>query len=60
MQRTTVGFEDSGFGRAAVEALAAVIEEGFESRSLQRNPHVVLLDETWYHHHMKPALAEVC
>ena len=60
MGRTTVGFEDSGFGRAAVETLAEVIHEGFESRALQRNPHIVLLDESWYHENMKPALAEVC
>jgi hypothetical protein len=33
---------------------------GYETRALQRNPHVVLLDTDWYHNDMKPVLAEWC
>ena len=35
-----------------------VLSDGYASRSLQRLPHVTLLNTEWYHEHLKPVLAD--
>jgi hypothetical protein len=39
------------------QSIRAVLEEGFEARSLQRQPHLTLLSVEFYHSKLKPLLA---
>eukprot|EP00808_Paulinella_micropora_P006835 g75373.t1 len=41
-----------------LKKLKAVVEEGYKIQALQRLPHVTLLNQEYYHVHMKPLLAE--
>eukprot|EP00808_Paulinella_micropora_P015456 g71669.t1 len=40
--------------------LAKVIKEGYDTRALQKLPHVTLLNHEFYHNSLKPLLAEWC
>ena len=42
---------------AESNALGSVIEEGYNAHALQRNPHLVLLDDAFYRDRMLPLLA---
>lgn len=47
---------DSRMAESILEDLAMVIQEGVETHSLQMNPHLCLLQESFYHSRMKPLL----
>lgn len=51
-------FEQSGGALDILERLAAKIDEGYRTKSLQRLPHVTLLNPDYYHEQLKPILAE--
>lgn len=56
--RISVGFKQSSRAKALLEKIRGVITQGYESRALQRNPHIVLLNTEWYHSDLKPVMAE--
>eukprot|EP01047_Picozoa_sp_COSAG01_P102761 COSAG01_NODE_32305_length_583_cov_1.049587_1_plen_91_part_00 len=35
-----------------------VIDDGLETRALQKTPHIILLNPDWYHEQMKPIVAD--
>lgn len=47
--RMSVGFKSSKRAAAILHKLSAVMNEGYQSRALQRNPHCLLLNVDWYH-----------
>ena len=51
-------YEQQGTALTILQRLSAVIEEGFKTKSLQRLPHVQLLNKEFYHEKMKPVLAD--
>lgn len=51
-------FEQQGNALHILKRLAAVIQAGIVNKSLQRLPHITLLDKEFYHSQMKPVLAE--
>jgi len=54
----SVNFEQSARAHAVLEELAAVIEAGYQEHTLQRSPHLTLLNEEWYERAMKPVMAK--
>ena len=50
----SVGFQDSSRAHTILHELEGVISVGYELRSLQKLPHLVLLNEEWYKSHMMP------
>ena len=54
----SVNFEQSALAHSILRKLTAAIDEGHESRALQRSPHLVLLNHDWYHCTVKPILAQ--
>jgi hypothetical protein len=54
----SVNFKQSTRAKVILEKLDAVIQEGYKTRALQRNPHIVLLNPDWYHEVMKPIIAD--
>ena len=57
-KRMSVGFKQSNRAVEILDQLLKVIEEGYQLRALQRNPHIVLLNPDWYHASMKPVMAQ--
>ena len=53
----SVSFEQSSRAKQVLEELCLVIEEGYEQHTLQRSPHLTLLNEEWYVAAMKPIMA---
>merc|ERR1719424_1205947 len=53
----SVSFEQSARARAVLEELLLVIEAGYAEHTLQRSPHLTLLNEEWYVAAMKPIMA---
>jgi hypothetical protein len=51
-------FESSSVALSILGRLRDVIKQGFEQRSLQRLPHITLLDLDFYAAKMKPVLAD--
>jgi hypothetical protein len=51
-------FENSGLALEILGRLNQEVKVGFEKSSLQRLPHLTLLDTTFYHSRLKPVLAE--
>ena len=51
-------FEESSTAMSILSRLQDAIDAGYESRSLQRLPHVTLLDMQFYLNKMKPILAD--
>ena len=56
--RMSVGFQDSNRAHSILAALAAVINDGYRQRALQRNPHIVLLNTAFYFARMQPVLMD--
>ena len=56
--RMSVGFHDSNRAHAILAQLAQLIQLGYSTRALQRNPHVVLLNVEFYHEQLKPVLMD--
>ena len=52
----SVAFHQSGRAHRILEDVSAVVAEGYETRALQRSPHLVLLNVEWYHERLRPAL----
>jgi len=52
-----VPFGQSNRAQKVLSDLCVTIQKGYESRALQRNPHLVLLNSDWYHLEMKPIMA---
>ena len=55
--RMTVPFQESREALRILNDIKAKIEEGLGSKVMQRTPHLVLLNTTWYHAQLKPLLA---
>jgi thiol-disulfide isomerase/thioredoxin len=51
-------FESSGLALEILGRLNHEVKQGFEKSSLQRLPHLTLLDTDYYHQKLKPILAE--
>jgi hypothetical protein len=51
-------FETRGIALDTLNRISAVLSEGYESRALQRLPHVTLLNTDWYHENLKPVMAD--
>mmetsp|Transcript_2417 Transcript_2417/g.3236 ORF Transcript_2417/g.3236 Transcript_2417/m.3236 type:complete len:3692 (+) Transcript_2417:353-11428(+) len=51
-------FENSGLALEILGRLNQEVKNGFDKSSLQRLPHLTLLDTTFYHERLKPVLAE--
>ena len=56
--RMAVGFKQSSRAMIILQKIKKVILKGYSERSLQRNPHLVLLNLDWYHTKMKPVMIE--
>ena len=56
--RRVTTFEQSGGALDVLNRLSSAIDEGYSAKSLQRLPHVTLLDPDFYHNRLKPLLAE--
>eukprot|EP01087_Luapelamoeba_hula_P004848 TRINITY_DN1482_c0_g1_i1.p1 TRINITY_DN1482_c0_g1~~TRINITY_DN1482_c0_g1_i1.p1 ORF type:complete len:4317 (-),score=602.49 TRINITY_DN1482_c0_g1_i1:51-13001(-) len=54
----SVGFRESNRAVAILEKLKVTINTGYQHRAMQRNPHIVLLNPSFYHKHLKPLIAE--
>lgn len=44
--------------KTILEAIRTAIDEGCESRLLQKTPHIVLLSRKFYHERLMPLLAQ--
>ena len=44
----SVSFEQSARAKQVLEELCLVIEEGYAQHTLQRSPHLTLLNEEWH------------
>ena len=51
-------FENRGSAVQILKRISNTIQEGYNSRSLQRLPHIVLLNMDFYHAELKPLMAE--
>lgn len=56
--RISFCFEESDLAKSTLTVLNKKIEEGYQKRALQRSPHLVLLNEDYYHSVLKPTAAE--
>ena len=56
--RRVTTFEQSGGALEILSRLGSTIEQGYSAKSLQRLPHVTLLNPDFYHSQLKPILAE--
>ena len=56
--RRVTTFEQSGGALDILNRLSSAIDDGYRAKSLQRLPHVTLLDPEYYHNCLKPLLAE--
>ena len=56
--RRVTTFEQSGGALDILNRLGTAIDQGYKAKSLQRLPHVTLLDPEYYHSSLKPLLAE--
>jgi hypothetical protein len=56
--RRVTTFEQSGGALDILDRLSSEIDHGYRAKSLQRLPHVTLLDPEYYHNRLKPLLAE--
>lgn len=50
--------DTSSRARAILDTLLKVIDDGVETRALQKTPHIILLNPDWYHEQMKPIVAD--
>ena len=53
-----VNFEQSGRAHAILEELSEVIERGYREHTLQKSPHLTLLNEEWYRRAFRPVMAK--
>ena len=53
-----VNFQQSARAKQVLAELCDVIEAGYEQHTLQRSPHLTLLNEEWYVSAMKPVMAK--
>lgn len=56
--RTTFDFTDSRDAVELLDELTAVIEEGCKTKDLQKIPHIVILNRTFYTQKMRPLLSK--
>ena len=56
--RTTFDFTDSRDAVEVLDELTAVIEEGCKTKDLQKIPHIVILNRTFYTTKMRPLLSK--
>ena len=56
--RMTVPFQESREALRILNEIKGKIEEGLVNKVMQRTPHLVLLNTTWYHAQLKPLLAQ--
>ncbi len=54
------GFAQSSRAHTILRELEVVITRGYASRALQKNPHLVLLNDEFYKEQMLPVMAQVC
>eukprot|EP00962_Isochrysis_galbana_P039752 scaffold14306_cov80-Isochrysis_galbana.AAC.1 len=54
----SVPFQQSARAHATLAALSAAVDAGYAAHTLQRSPHLTLLNEEWYHGVMKPIMAQ--
>ncbi|CAK9085547.1 Uncharacterized protein (Fragment) [Durusdinium trenchii] len=50
--------KDSLRAKEILQTLGEVIHKGCDLRFLQRNPHLILLNEEFYHHEVKPMMCD--
>jgi hypothetical protein len=51
-------FRESDESNIILKQLQATIQEGYQQKSLQKNPHIVLLDDEFYHKKMRHIVME--
>eukprot|EP00931_Biecheleriopsis_adriatica_P032930 TRINITY_DN19156_c0_g1_i1.p1 TRINITY_DN19156_c0_g1~~TRINITY_DN19156_c0_g1_i1.p1 ORF type:complete len:5580 (-),score=1373.58 TRINITY_DN19156_c0_g1_i1:6-15065(-) len=56
--RTPAQLKDSHAARQILESLSKVVHDGAQRKQLQKNPHLVLLTEDFFHEQMKPILCQ--
>lgn len=56
--RRVTTFEQSGGALDILNRFSKAVDYGYKTKSLQRLPHVTLLDPDYYHKRLKPLLAE--
>mmetsp|Transcript_28857 Transcript_28857/g.48961 ORF Transcript_28857/g.48961 Transcript_28857/m.48961 type:complete len:2411 (-) Transcript_28857:179-7411(-) len=56
--RISVDFENSKHATAVLERLKTTLDVGCKRKMIQQTPHLVLLDDTFYHDEIKPIMAE--
>ena len=49
---------ESRVALSVLEELAAAIQEGVDTHRLQLNPHLTLLEDSFYHARLKPLLVQ--
>ena len=59
-KRMSVGFKQSMRAKQILDRLSTVIQNGYDCRALQRNPHIVLLNLEWYKEMLQPVMADWC
>ena len=55
--RLVVPFHESREAMKLLEKIKAVVERGLQAKLLQRTPHLVLLNTSFYHRELRPLLA---
>ena len=58
LRSSGLGHSEEGPGAEILQGLADGIEEGFELRAFQKNPHLVLLDDAYYQKKIAPFVAQ--
>jgi len=57
-KKMSVGFEAGKRATVILEEISEVIEKGYAEKAFQKSPHVILLNEEYYHQHVKPLMGE--
>jgi hypothetical protein len=55
--RLVVPFHESREAMKLLDKIKAVVEKGIQTKVLQRTPHLVLLNTSFYHRELRPLLA---
>lgn len=58
LSRISVSFKQSVRAEGILLRIKQCVSQGYDIRALQRNPHIVLLNDEWYDVELKPILAE--
>eukprot|EP00760_Papus_ankaliazontas_P003017 PhM_4_TR11378/c0_g1_i1/m.4426 len=56
--KMSVPFQQSSTAMRILDQISVVLNDGVQAKAIQRIPHIVLLDADFYHHRLKPLLAE--